>query len=384
MKECIGMLLAGGEGRRLSPLTNNIAKPAVPFGGKYRIIDFTLSNCANSNIHTVGVLTQYNPLELHQHIGNRKPWDMDRQDNGITILSPYTAKTGGDWYSGTADAIYQNMHFIEENDPEYVLIISGDHIYQMDYQKLLNEHKVNNADVTISVIEVPWHEAPRFGILNTDENMRIYEFEEKPEKPKNNLASMGIYVFNWDVLKTYLIKDAKQETSSHDFGKDVIPQLLKDGMKLFAYQFNGYWKDVGTIQSYWEANMDLLKEDCGLDLQSSNWRIYTNHTDDPPHFVSSRAIVKKSMINDGSFVYGGEITESILFRNVEVEDSCNIHQSIIHPNVKVGKNSILEKVIVMEGTNIPAGTIIRGNDEEPAVINQEMLNQSYVAMGGEK
>lgn len=379
------MLLAGGEGKRLGLLTNDLAKPAVPFGGKYRIIDFTLSNCANSNIHTVGVLTQYAPFVLHRHISNGKPWDMDRQDGGISVLSPYTAKNGGDWYSGTADAIYQNIQFINQYNPEYVLIISGDHIYQMNYQKLLEEHKSTRADVTISVIEVPWNEAPRFGILNTDKNLRIYDFEEKPEHPKSNLASMGIYMFTWEVLKYYLMKDAKQKSSSHDFGKDIIPLMLRDRLKLYAFRFNGYWKDVGTIQSYWEANMDLLKDHCELNLNNKQWPVYTNNMDFPPQFISEEANVKNSIINDGCFIRGGKIINSVLFRNVDIGEGSIVEQSIIHPGVKIGKNCVLKKVIVMENTIIEDGTIIRVQDkDEPVVINQEVLKQKELVMGGEK
>lgn len=382
MKECIGMLLAGGEGKRLGPLTAQLAKPAVPFGGKYRIIDFTLSNCANSNIHTVGVLTQYAPYDLHKHISNGRPWDMDRKDGGVSVLSPYTGKAGGDWYSGTADAIYQNIPFINQYNPEYILVISGDHIYQMDYQKLLDQHKATKADVTISVIEVPWNEASRFGILNTDEDLKIYEFEEKPEHPKSNLASMGIYMFTWDVLKHYLYKDATQKQSSHDFGKDIIPLMLRDRLKLYAFRFNGYWKDVGTIQSYWEANMDLLKDDCELKLNNKQWRIYTNNLNFPPQFISEGATVKTSLINDGCFIRG-RVIESVLFRNVDVGKGSVIEKSIIHSGVKIGENCVLKKVIVMENTKIKDGTVIQVNDDDPVVINQEVLEQKALVMGGE-
>ncbi|MCU9612017.1 glucose-1-phosphate adenylyltransferase [Caldibacillus lycopersici] len=385
MKECIGMLLAGGEGKRLGALTNDIAKPAVPFGGKYRIIDFTLSNCANSSVHTVGVLTQYSPLELHKHIGNGKPWDMDRHNGGVTVLSPYTAKSGGDWYSGTADAIYQNIHFISQYNPKYILVISGDHIYQMDYQKLLDQHKETKADATISVIEVPWAEASRFGILNTTDSLRIFEFEEKPQLPQSNLASMGIYIFTWEVLKAYLLKDAKKKASSHDFGKDIIPAMLCDNRKLYAYRFDGYWKDVGTVQSYWEANMDLLKEECQLQLDNKQWRVYTNNFNYPSQFISGTVKINNSLINDGCFIYGGStIEESVISTNVEIEKNCYIQQSIIHTGVKIGKNCILERVIIMENTVIPEGTIIRTDKmEEPIVINQKVLEAKLVVRGGE-
>ncbi|MBP3038543.1 glucose-1-phosphate adenylyltransferase [Bacillaceae bacterium Marseille-Q3522] len=372
-KECVGMLLAGGEGKRLGLLTKKLAKPAVPFGGKYRIIDFALSNCANSGIYTVGVLTQYSPLELNKHIGIGKPWGLDRQKDGVTILSPYTAKDGGNWYTGTADAIYQNLHFIDQYDPEYVLVISGDHIYQMNYRQLLMDHKKSQADVTISVMEVPWNEAYRFGILNTTEDLRIYEFEEKPQKPKSNLASMGIYIFNWQVLKKYLQDDHLLFHSSHDFGKDIIPAMLADGCKLFAYCFKGYWKDVGTIQSYWEANMDLLEEDLTLSLNNKNWRTYTHDSNYPPQFLDEYAVVNHSLINSGSWVCG-TVEHSILFEHVHVKKGSLVRESILHPNVVVGEHVTLERVIVMENTEIPDGSEFRTEEgEEPLVIDQEAM-----------
>lgn len=385
MRECVGMLLAGGEGKRLGALTNQIAKPAVPFGGKYRIIDFTLSNCSNSNIQTLGVLTQYSPLELNRHIGNGKPWDMDRRYGGVSVLSPYTVKTGGDWYSGTADAIYQNIHFINQYNPKYVLVISGDHIYQMNYQKLLNQHIRTKADATISVIKVPWEEASRFGILNTTDSLRIYEFEEKPEHPQSNLASMGIYIFTWETLKAYLIQDAMRKTSSHDFGKDIIPAMLGDEKRLYAYEFDGYWKDVGTIQSYWEANMDLLNnEQSGLSLDNNSWRIHTQDSNYPPQFIGKDATVRHSLINSGCFVYG-KVEKSVLFSNAKVEKSSTVSQSILHSGVKVGRNSNLHRVIVMENTVIPEGTNIHvGDNDEPMVINQEILNGMLAMTGGGK
>lgn len=383
MRECVGMLLAGGEGKRLGALTHQLAKPAVPFGGKYRIIDFTLSNCSNSNIQTLGVLTQYAPLELNRHIGNGKPWDMDRRHGGVSVLSPYTAKNGGDWYSGTADAIYQNIHFINQFNPKYVLVISGDHIYQMNYQKLLDQHKETKADATISVIEVPWDEASRFGILNTTESLRIYEFEEKPEKPQSNLASMGIYIFTWEALKSYLIRDAQKVGSTHDFGKDIIPSMLEDGKRLYAYQFDGYWKDVGTVQSYWEANMDLLDDGEGqLCLDDPKWEIYTNDSNYPPQFIGEEAVIQHSIINSGCFIYG-KVVDSVLSSNVRVEKGCAISQSIIHSGVTIGRNSTLDRVIVMENTEIPEGTnIVVGEHEEPVLINQEILNGMLQVAGG--
>lgn len=374
-KECVGMLLAGGEGKRLGKLTGSLAKPAVYFGGKYRIIDFTLSNCTNSGIYTVGVLTQYSPLELNQHIGIGKPWDLDRQKDGVSILSPYTAKQGGSWYCGTADAIYQNIHFIEQYDPEYVLIISGDHIYHMNYKHLINQHKNTGADATISVMEVPWEEASRFGILNTTDDLKIYEFEEKPAHPKSNLASMGIYVFTWSVLKNYLLEDAVNDRSSHDFGKDIIPSMLNDGKKMYGYCFNGYWKDVGTIQSYWEANMDLLDDTSSLSLNDKTWRTYSHDSNNPPQFIDKNAKINNSLINSGCWVKG-TVDHTILFDSVTVNEGSFISQSIIHPNVVVGANVVLHKVIVTENTVIPDDTVIKTTEgQEPLVIDQATLKE---------
>jgi len=379
LKELVGMLLAGGEGKRLGKLTSHIAKPAVPFGGKYRIIDFTLSNCANSSIQTLGILTQYSPLELNRHIGNGKPWNMDRRYGGVTVLPPYTGKSGGDWYSGTADAIYQNIHFIDQYNPKYVLVISGDHIYQMNYQRLLDQHKQTEADATISVIEVPWEEASRFGILNTTDDLRIYEFEEKPENPQNNLASMGIYIFTWETLKNYLLEDAQDAYSSHDFGKDIIPAMLACQHRMYAYRFEGYWKDVGTVNSYWEANMDLLKceKEHSFSLHNPDWRIYTNDSNFPAQYISNEARIDNSLINSGSFIYAN-IEDSIIFRNVKAGNGSSISQSIIHPHVKIGEGVRLERVIVMEHTEIPDGMVIQAKDE-PVVINKESLAELTIA-----
>ena len=373
MEKCVGMLLAGGKGTRLGALTKNLAKPAVHFGGKYRIIDFTLSNCTNSGIRSVGVLTQYAPLELNKHIGNGKPWYLNRRTDGLAILSPYLARDGGEWYSGTADAIYQNINFIDQHDPEYVLVISGDHIYHMDYEKMLDYHKQSKADATISVVPVPWKEAPHFGILNTTDDMVIYEFDEKPEDPKSNLASMGVYIFTWAKLKSYLLADAKQESSNHDFGHDIIPAMLHDDLRLLAYRFDGYWKDVGTIQSYWEANMDLLDENLDLLLNDSNWRVYTNESNVPPQYIGENAVVNHSFVNAGCWVRG-TVKNSVLFESVEICPNSTVNRSILHPGVKVGEHSILERVIVMENTVIPEGTHIRVEEEDvPLVIDQESL-----------
>ncbi|WP_157800858.1 glucose-1-phosphate adenylyltransferase [Bacillus solitudinis] len=373
-KECIGMLLAGGEGKRLGLLTKKLAKPAVHFGGKYRIIDFTLSNCTNSGINTIGVLTQYAPLELNKHIGIGKPWDLDRQFDGISILSPYTAQEGGNWYKGTADAIYKNIQFIEQYNPEHILVISGDHIYQMNYKILLNHHIKMDADATISVMEVPPPDAPRFGILNTDDNLRILDFEEKPQHPKSNLASMGIYIFNWKKLKSYLLQDANMNESSHDFGKDIIPAMLSDNLRLFAYRFNGYWKDVGTIQSYWEANMDLLDEDLSLSLNNKSWRTYSHDSNYSPQFINKDAKVNRSLINSGCWI-SGTVENSILFEDVTISSNSVVRQSILHPSVKVGPNVILERVIVTENTLIPENTLIRSNPEkDPLIVSSENLH----------
>ncbi|GAE25771.1 glucose-1-phosphate adenylyltransferase [Halalkalibacter wakoensis JCM 9140] len=341
-QECVAMLLAGGEGKRLGNLTKKLAKPAVYFGGKYRIIDFPLSNCINSGIETVGVLTQYEPLALNNHLGIGTPWDLDRRNSGLTCLPPFVEKRGGSWYLGTADAIYQNSCFIEQYDPEYVLILSGDHIYKMDYSLMLDYHKERGAEATISVIEVPWDEASRFGIMNANEDGNILEFEEKPANPESNLASMGIYIFNWSVLKEYLLNDAQTSESHHDFGKDIIPAMLGDNRKLFAYPFSGYWKDVGTVQSYWEANMDLLASQPSLKLNEYNWRIYSVHECPSPQYISPHAKISDSLINEGCVIYG-EISHSILFHQVGVGCNSQLEQCVIMPHAKIGKHVKLKK-----------------------------------------
>ena len=343
-KECIAMLLAGGQGTRLGVLTKDVAKPAVPFAAKYRIIDFPLSNCINSGIDTVGVLTQYQPFELNQYIGNGQPWDLDRLSGGIFVLPPFMRAKSGEWYKGTANAIYQNIEFIDDYNPDYVLILSGDHIYKMDYAEMLASHKKNRADCTIAVRDVPIEEASRFGIMNLKKNGEIYEFEEKPKQPKSNKASMGIYVFTWSVLRKYLVEDEANKESDNDFGKNIIPKMIGDGMRMFAYQFDGYWKDVGTISSLWEANMDVLKggsaaED--LDLDDEGWKIYARNMAEPPHFISPTGRVQNCLISEGTVVHG------------------TAKDSIISHSVTIGKNAYIEGSIIMPGAVIGEGADIR-------------------------
>jgi len=378
-KKCVAMLLAGGKGSRLNSLTKELAKPAVPFGGKYRIIDFTLSNCANSGIDTVGVLTQYQPLLLNSYIGIGSAWDLDRKDGGVTVLPPYAESSEVKWYTGTASAIFQNVNYLKQYQPEYVLILSGDHIYKMNYESMLEYHIEKRADATISLIEVPWAEASRFGIMNTNEDLRITEFEEKPSHPKNNLASMGIYIFNWSILKEYLEMDDRDPNSSHDFGKDIIPLLLDENKKLFAYPFKGYWKDVGTVQSLWEANMDLLGDECDLDLFENDWRIYSVNPNQPPQYISPEAIVKESMINEGCTVEG-KIEKSVLFQGVTVGKNSIIKESVIMPDAEIGENCLIEKAIVPGEVKIPAGTVIRSFDDEIILVTEEMLSGLYPAL----
>lgn len=356
-KECVAMLLAGGEGRRLGALTKNLAKPAVHFGGKYRIIDFTLSNCTNSGIDTVGVLTQYQPLVLNSYLGIGTPWDLDRKGGGVTVLPPFMKSKGGDWYKGTANAIYQNIGFIEQYAPEYVLIISGDHIYKMDYDKLLQFHKDKGADASIAVIEVKWEEAGRFGIMKADEDFRVTEFEEKPKAPKSNLASMGVYMFSWPVLKKYLIADAESAGSSNDFGKDVIPSMLRSGERLFTYPFQGYWKDVGTVESLWEASMDLLEEEPGLNLNDRSWRIYSLNPNQPAQYIAPTASVKSSILNEGCSVLG-TVEHSVLFYGVRVGEGSIIRDSVIMPGAKIGENCIINRAIIGEGTMVADGSVV--------------------------
>lgn len=359
--ECIAMLLAGGEGRRLGVLTKDLAKPAVHFGGKYRIIDFTLSNCANSGIETVGVLTQYQPLVLNQYLGIGSPWGLDRREGGMHVLPPYVRQKGGVWYKGTANAIYQNIGFIERYDPEYVLIISGDHIYKMDYDRMLEAHKRQRADVTIAVIPVPWAEASRFGVLGVDEEGRVAEFEEKPKRPKSNLASMGVYIFTWEALREALIADEADPASSNDFGKNVIPKLLREGARLFSYRFDGYWKDVGTIESLWEANMDLLADEPALDLNDRDWRIFSVNPNRPPQYMAPGASVRGSLVNEGC-VIEGSVSRSVLFHGVRVGAGSVVEDSVVMPGAVIGKGSRIVRAIVGEGAVVGDGCFIGGEE----------------------
>ena len=360
-KEMIAMLLAGGQGSRLGVLTEKVAKPAVAFGGKYRIIDFPLSNCINSGIDTVGVLTQYQPLRLNTHIGIGIPWDLDRNIGGVTVLPPYEKSTNSEWYTGTANAIYQNLEYMESYNPEYVLILSGDHIYKMDYEVMLDFHKQNNADVTIAVMPVPMEEASRFGVLITDDTGRITDFEEKPAHPRSNLASMGIYIFNWKLLRKILLADMKNQDSNHDFGKDIIPTMLNDGRKLYAYKFKGYWKDVGTIDSLWEANMDLLDPNVTLDLKD----IYSRNPMMPPHFVSNDAVIQNSLVADGCNVYGN-LEFSILFSGVTIGKGATINSSIIMPGAVIEEGATVQFAIIAENTVVRKNAVVGAKPEDCA------------------
>lgn len=363
--EMIAMILAGGRGTRLYDLTEKIAKPAVSFGGKYRIIDFPLSNCANSGIDVVGVLTQYESIFLNSYVAQGRRWGLDARDSGVYVLPPREKDSGFGLYRGTADAIGQNIDFIDQHNPEYVLVLSGDHIYKMDYSWMLSEHKKSEAEATIAVLEVPLKEASRFGIMNTDENDRIIEFEEKPAKPKSNLASMGIYIFNWKSLRKALIADEKNEQSSHDFGKDIIPAFLSENKKLVAYRFGGYWKDVGTVDSLWEANMDLLDSQSGINLNDKGWKIYSEDQTLPPHFVSEGGSVNNSLINQGSTI-DGHVKHSVVFANVDIEEGAEVTDSVLLSGVTVKKGAKLNRVIVMEDLVLEAGTY--GNPKSESIL----------------
>ena len=374
----IAMLLAGGQGSRLGVLTSKVAKPAVSFGGKYRIIDFPLSNCINSGVDTVGVLTQYQPLRLNAHIGIGIPWDLDRNIGGVTVLPPYEKNGNSEWYTGTANAIYQNLDYIDSYNPDYVLILSGDHIYKMDYEVMLDYHKANKADVTIATMPVPYEEASRFGIALTDENNRITEFEEKPEHPRGNLASMGIYIFSWPVLREALIKLSDQ--SNCDFGKHIIPYVHSKKMRLFAYEFNGYWKDVGTLSSYWEANMELINIIPVFNLYEEYWRIYTKSDTLPPQYVSGDAKIDRSIISEGAEIYG-EVYNSVLGAGVVVREGAVVRDSIIMKNTEIGKNSSVERCILAENVVIGHDTHVGVGGEADSKLDPRIYNSGITTIG---
>ena len=377
-KQCVAMLLAGGQGSRLGILTADVAKPAIPYGGKYRIIDFPLSNCTNSGIDVVGVLTQYRPLLLNAYIGNGSPWDLDLAHGGVYVLPPYVTGKSGEWYSGTANAIYQNIQFIEQFNTDYVLILSGDHIYKMDYNKMLQFHIQNNADCTIAVREVPWDEASRFGIMNTNEDNSISEFEEKPAHPKSNKASMGVYIFTWEKLRQYLVADAEDPNSSNDFGKNIIPKMLDDQQRMFAYDFEGYWKDVGTIESLWEANMDLLTLPMPIDLYDAKWRIYGRNPGLAPHFIAEGASVRNSLITEGCEVYG-HVDHSVIFSGVTIREGATVKDSVVMPGAVIERGAQVQRAIVSEDAVIGAGATVGEATGNIAVVGTGV----HLAAGGE-
>lgn len=362
-KDCVAMILAGGQGSRLGALTKNVAKPAVPFGGKYRIIDFPLSNCVHSGINTVGVLTQYQPLELNRYISNGNPWDLDRSHGGVYVLPPYQSAKAGEWYKGTANAIYQNLSFLESFKPENVLILSGDHIYKMHYGEMLKAHKESGAAVTIAVMPVPWEEASRFGIMNVDEEGTITDFEEKPAEPKSNLASMGIYIFTYEVLKKYLEADERDPSSANDFGKNIIPTMLENGEKMVSFRFEGYWKDVGTIHSLWEANMDLVDQPPKIDLNDRSWSIYSRNMALAPHYVGQNAKITNSTVTEGCFI-DGEIKHSVIFGGVELGEGSVVSDSVIMPGAKIGKNVVIEKAVIGADAVIGDGAKVGVNSSD--------------------
>lgn len=366
-KQCIAMILAGGQGSRLGVLTRNVAKPAVQFGGKYRIIDFPLTNCALSGIDTVGVLTQYKPLELNTYIGSGQPWDLDRYNGGVFLLPPYMKEKQGEWYKGTANAIYQNMEFIDKFNPTYVLVLSGDHIYKMNYAKMIEQHKNSGADVTIAMIPVPITEASRYGILETDENNRIITFEEKPQNPKSDTASMGIYVFTWEKLRNELILDEENPNSDNDFGKNIIPKMLKEGAKLYGYRFKGYWKDVGTVESLWQSNMDLLDDD-SLDLYNEDWPILSKSPLESPHFLDVHSEIKNSFVTEGCYI-DGKVVHSIIFDGVSVEEGAEVENTIVMSGVKIGKGAKIKNAILAAYSIVGDGAQIGYCDDDTYVSN---------------
>lgn len=377
-KEMIAMLLAGGQGSRLGVLTAKVAKPAVAFGGKYRIIDFPLSNCINSGIDTVGVLTQYQPLRLNAHIGIGIPWDLDRNIGGVTVLPPYEKSANSEWYTGTANAIYQNLEYMESYNPDYVLILSGDHIYKMDYEVMLDFHKENNADVTIAAMPVPIEEASRFGIVITDDNNQVTEFEEKPAHPRSNLASMGIYIFSWPVLKEALLK--KKDEPGCDFGKHVIPYCHENGQRLFAYEYNGYWKDVGTLGSYWEANMELIDIIPDFNLYEEFWKIYTNTGSIPPQYISENSVIDKSIICNGAEIYG-EVHNSVIGSNVVIGQGAVVRDSIIMQDVVIGENCVIDKSIIAEHVNVGDNVTLGIGSDIPNKLKPNIYSFGLVTIG---
>ena len=378
-KTCVAMLLAGGQGSRLGVLTKKVAKPAVPYGGKYRIIDFPLSNCTNSGIDTVGVLTQYMPLELNAYIGSGAPWDLDLSNGGVFVLPPYQTGKTGDWYRGTANAIYQNMAFIEQYNPDYVLVLSGDHIYKMDYNAMLSYHIRKGADATIAVRPVPWEEASRFGIMNTDAEENIIEFEEKPKNPKSNKASMGIYIFTWEKLRAYLTADEADKTSSNDFGKNIIPAMLNDKQVMVAYNFEGYWKDVGTIESLWEANMDLLSTPMPIDLHDKKWRIYAKNPGLAPHFIAKGADVQDSLITEGCMIHG-KVSHSVLSAGVLVEEGANVQDAVVMPGAVIKRGAVVRRAIVAENAVIGAGSLVGEETGNIAVVGPNVTLPAGVSV----
>lgn len=380
-KDCVAMILAGGQGSRLGALTKNVAKPAVPFGGKYKIIDFPLSSCVHSGIDTVGVLTQYQPLELNTYIGNGGPWGLDRNRGGVYVLPPYQSAAAGEWYKGTANAIYQNLGFLDRFSPENVLILSGDHIYKMHYGEMLATHKKTGAAITIAVMPVPWEEAPRFGIMNVDENGLIYEFEEKPKNPKSNLASMGIYIFDYQILKKYLTVDERNPESDNDFGKNIIPMMLKNNEKMVSYLFEGYWKDVGTVQSLWEANMDLIDRPPKFDINDDRWSIYSRNTALAPQYVGNNAKISDSSVAQGCSVLG-KVSHSVIFSGVSVGEGSEISDSVIMPDVKIGNNVKISNAVIGQGAVIEDGAVIGKSTDDGSKYISAMCTGGLVLIEG--
>lgn len=379
--KCVAMILAGGQGSRLGILTSKVAKPAVTFGGKYRIIDFALSNCVHSGIDTIGVLTQYKPLELNTYIGNGSTWDLDRNHGGVFVLPPYQKEETGEWYKGTANAIYQNIEFVDQYNPEHIVILSGDHIYKMDYNKMMQYHEEKGAAATIAVIPVPWEEASRFGIMETDNEGTITRFAEKPKEPKSNLASMGVYVFRWSALKEYLIRDEKTPGSENDFGKNIIPAMLEDGQKLCAYGFEGYWKDVGTVQSLWEANMDLLSDPPVLDMYDADWKIFSRNPVKPPHYVTDGASITNTCITEGCNIYG-DVKNSILSESVTVGKGSVVEDSILFPGVTIGENTVLKKVIIGSDTVVGDNVVIGDKNIDSSEYESKYCSADITLVGG--